>query len=170
MEIGYASYPRLAGGPLGLFLLGGDAAGGLFVRRFDGAPSPRRCAIAASGDSSEMHLHQDPAGRLHAVYSRLDAAGYHAEYATSDDGVTWTTTTLATAPFTQPGQPRVAAAPDHAGVAVWQSGTADRGLGGAAGRPAAAATAASPTAPPATRCPSSRRPSSSHRPARSVCG
>jgi hypothetical protein len=123
VEIGYATYPRLAGGPLGLFLLAGDGAGGLFVRRFSAGTFGAPVTIAASGDSSEMHLHQDPAGRLHAVYPRLDAAGYHAQHAVSDDGVAWTTTELASAPSSQQGSMRVAAAPDHIGVAVWENGT-----------------------------------------------
>ena len=168
MEIGYASYPRLAGGPLGLFLLGGDAAGGLFVRRFDGGTFAAPVAITTSGDSSEMHLHQDPAGRLHAVYSRLDAAGYHAEYATSDDGVTWATTTLATAPFTQPGQPRVAAAAGPRGGRGVAERHPDRGLG-----PVPLAVQPPPPPPPPPPpdpVPEFGRPSSSRRPARSACG
>jgi hypothetical protein len=70
-----------------------------------------------------MSLHQDPAGRLDVVYPRQDAGGYHAQYAVSDDGVTWTSAELWGEPFTQPGDMRVAAAPDHVGVAVWEYGT-----------------------------------------------
>ena len=36
VDIGVASYPKLAGGPIGLFLLAGDGASSLTVRKFTG--------------------------------------------------------------------------------------------------------------------------------------
>ena len=53
VDIGYLDYPRLAGGPLGLFVLAGDEAGGMFVRRFDGTTFGARVAIAP-GDASRV--------------------------------------------------------------------------------------------------------------------
>lgn len=120
-DLGFMQYPRMASGAPGLFLLAGDAAGTMFVRRWTGGGFGGPVAVGP-GDSSESHLSVDAGGRLHAVFPRLDAAGYHAEHAVSDDGVTWSRTTLASAPFVQQAGMRVAAAADHVGVAVWTSG------------------------------------------------
>ncbi|MBE2314510.1 hypothetical protein DVA67_000870 [Solirubrobacter sp. CPCC 204708] len=122
VEIGYATYPRLAGGPFGLTMLAGDAAGTMVLRRFTGAGFGAPVNLGP-GDSSESHLAGDPAGRLHAVYPTLDAAGYHAVHVVSDNGVPGAATVLADTGFSvQPGSMRVAAAADHVGVAVWENG------------------------------------------------
>ncbi|MDA0182364.1 hypothetical protein OJ997_18800 [Solirubrobacter phytolaccae] len=118
VELGFMQYPRQANGAPGLFLLAGDAAGTMVVRRWTGSTFGTPVAVGP-GDASESHLSIDAGGRLHAVFPALDAAGYHARHAVSDDGVTWTTTTLASAPFVQQAGMRVAAAADHVGVAVW---------------------------------------------------
>ena len=66
---------------------------------------------------------QDAAGRLHAVFERGDANGLHLVHAVSDDGATWRSGTVATqSPPDGIGDPRVATAPDHVGVAVWRAG------------------------------------------------
>jgi hypothetical protein len=119
--IGYADYPHLAGGPTGLFLLHGTEANGLVVRRFDGSTFPAGVPIAANADDANAHLFQDAGGRLHAVWSSIDAAGFRLSHAVSDDGVTWSAGSLALQSDDLETRPRVAAAPDHAGVAVWES-------------------------------------------------
>jgi hypothetical protein len=125
VDIGYVDYPRLAGGPAGLFLISGDEAFGLYVRKFDGVTFGPRVALTANGDDSEMHLSQDAAGRLHAVYASNQADGYHAVYALSDDGVTWQSASVALQVADEPTAMRVAAAADHVGVAVWDSRVAN---------------------------------------------
>jgi hypothetical protein len=117
-DIGYVDYPRLAGGPRGLFLLAGDESGGMFVRRFDGTTFGPRVPVTA-GDASEASLFEDPAGGLHAVYPRLDASGYHAVHAISDNGTSWRSEELDVQAAGQQSKMRVAAAADHIGVAVW---------------------------------------------------
>jgi hypothetical protein len=120
VDIGYADYAKLAGGPSGLFLLGGAADGSLFVRKWSGADFGAPVTIGTGNDATQ-HLFQDAAGRLHAVVERGDAAGRHLIHAVSDDGTTWrsgklVTTTSASDGF---GGLRVATAADHIGYAVW---------------------------------------------------
>jgi hypothetical protein len=121
VDIGYVDYPRLAGGPSGLFLISGDESFGLFVRKWDGVSFGPRATLTTNGDDSEMHLSQDAGGRLHAVYASNQADGYHAVYALSDDGVNWQSATVALQISDEPAAMRVAAAADHVGVAVWDS-------------------------------------------------
>jgi hypothetical protein len=123
--IGYADYPHLAGGPAGLFLLHGTEANGLVVRRWDGATFPAGVPIATGADDANAHLFQDAGGRLHAVWSSIDATGFRLAHAVSDDGVTWSTGTLALQSDDLEMRPRVAAAADHVGVAVWESRAAE---------------------------------------------
>jgi hypothetical protein len=120
--IGYADYPKLAGGRAGLFLLYGTAAGGLEVRRWDGTTFSNPVSLAASGDDAQASLFQDPAGRLHALFPRSEADGFHLVHASSDDGARWDAGSLVVQSDAI-AQTRVAAAPDHVGVAVWESGT-----------------------------------------------
>ena len=75
------------------------------------------------GDSSESHLFMDPGGRLHAVWPRLDAAGFHLQHSVSDDGVTWASGSVLVQPLVEEAALRVAAAADHVGVAVWAAGS-----------------------------------------------
>ena len=89
VAIGYADYPRLAGGALGPL-----PARRRRRRRDVRAPLERRDVRRpgddrAVGDASEADLVPDAGGRLHAVYPRLDAHGYHLRHAVSDDGATW---------------------------------------------------------------------------------
>jgi len=118
--LGYADYPRLATGGLGLFLLAGDASNGMYVRRWTGDTFGTPVAVGP-GDASESDITVDPGGRLHAVWSRLDAAGYHLQHSVSDDGATWRSGSVFVQTEDQVGAPRVAAAADHVGVAVWAS-------------------------------------------------
>ena len=122
-DIGYADYPRLAGGPSGLFLLAGTASGGLEVRRYDGTTFGPAVALTASGNDAEDHITQDAAGRLHAVFPQGRADGLHLIHATSDDGTSWRSGTTLIQATGGIGQLRAAVAPDHVGVAAWQTGT-----------------------------------------------
>ncbi|HEX6025161.1 MAG TPA: hypothetical protein VFZ00_24425 [Solirubrobacter sp.] len=120
--LGYADYPRLATGAGALYLLAG-ASGvpqGMYVRRWTGSEFGAPVTVGP-GDASESDLFIDPGGRLHAVWSRLDAQGYHLQHSVSDDGVTWRSGSVLVQTEDQVGAPRVAAAADHVGVAVWSA-------------------------------------------------
>jgi hypothetical protein len=122
VDIGYADYPRLAGGPAGLFVLAGTESNALVVRKWDGTTFNAGVTIAAAGDDAQAHLAQDPGGRIHAVFGHGTAAGLQLESATSDDGVTWQSGILLTQPGAQSiAQLRAAAAADHIGVAAWET-------------------------------------------------
>ena len=75
VDLGYADYPRLAGGPSGLYLLSGTVANALTVRKFDGTTFDAGVKIADLADDAQAHLTQDPAGRLHAVFAHNTVAG-----------------------------------------------------------------------------------------------
>ena len=123
VDIGYADYPRLAGGPSGLFLLSGTPENALTVRKFDGTTFGAGVKIADAADDAQAHLTQDAAGRLHAVFAHGTAAGLELDYATSDNGSTWQSGPLLTQTDAAQGigALRAAAAPDHIGVAAWES-------------------------------------------------
>jgi len=123
-DIGYADYPRLAGGPTGLFLLAGTPSGGLEVRRYNGVTFGPGVALAAAGDDAQDHITQDAAGRLHAVFPQGRADGLHLVHAVSDDGASWRSGTV----FVETGgiaigSLRAAVAPDHVGVVAWETGS-----------------------------------------------
>ncbi|HEY6892482.1 MAG TPA: hypothetical protein VI300_32050 [Solirubrobacter sp.] len=148
-DVGFVSYPRLAGGPSGLFMISGDESSGLFVRRFDGTTFRPRVTLTAGGDASEMFLTQDPAGRLQAVWSSNLADGFHVVHAVSDDGVNWRSGTVSVQTDDEPGAMRIAAAPDHVGVAAWSSRVAGISqIRVAATGPDAPVTVAPPPPPP----------------------
>jgi hypothetical protein len=121
VTIGYADYPKLAGGPGGLFLLAGTASRALAVRRFNGSTFGAGVQVTPNGDASEAHLFQDAGGRLHAVWTHLEAGGWHLDHAYSDDGVHWQTDPVAVQTDDDLFGLRVATAADHAGYAVWTS-------------------------------------------------
>ena len=123
VDIGYADYPRLAGGPSGLFLLSGTPQNALTVRRFNGTTFASGVKIADVGDDAQAHLTEDPAGRLHAVFAHNTAAGLELDYASSDNGAGWQSGPLLTqTSVTQGvGALRAAIAADHLGVAAWES-------------------------------------------------
>jgi hypothetical protein len=131
-----ASYPRFASGPAGLFLQSDDVNGNMVVQKFDGStfgapvpiPGP---ADELTGGSKDMF--QDAAGRLHVVWPFGDASGNHIGYAISDDGTTWRTTRFESGPnpgdvAQNAGLMRLGIAPDHIGVAVWQSGESPKNV------------------------------------------
>jgi hypothetical protein len=125
-----ASYPRLASGPRGLFLQSDDINGNIVVQKFDGSTFGAPAAIPGpahelTGGSKDIF--QDASGRLHTVWPFGDASGNHIGYGVSDDGITWRAGTVESGPnpgdvAQSAGQMRVKTAPDHVGVAVWQSG------------------------------------------------
>ena len=75
VDIGYADYPRLAGGPSGLFLLSGTPQNALTVRKFNGTTFGPAVKIADAADDAQAHLTQDATGRLHAVFAHNTVAG-----------------------------------------------------------------------------------------------
>ena len=123
VDIGYADYPRLAGGPSGLFLLSGTPENALTVRKFDGATFSAGVKIADVADDAQAHLAEDPAGRLHAVFAHNTAAGLELDYATSDNGASWQSGPLLTQTDAAQGigPLRAATAADHIGVAAWET-------------------------------------------------
>ncbi len=123
-NVGVATYPRLAGGPTGLFLLAGNGTTGLNVRRFTGSGFGAPVSIGP-GLSPYKHITQDAAGRLHVVFQRDDANPLRLIHAVSDDGVHWRSGVLVTQNLGTDGgiqDLRVAAAPDHLGFTVWHAG------------------------------------------------
>ena len=133
--IGYADYPRLAGGRSGLFLLAGTAAGGIEVRRWNGSTFAEPVSLATSGDDAQASFSQDPGGRLHAVWPRFDTDGIHLVHAVSDDGRSWDSGSLVVQPSDLEAQTRVAAAADHIGVVAWESAGQIRVAGSGPGAP-----------------------------------
>jgi hypothetical protein len=124
VNIGYGDYPRLAGGPSGLFLLAGTEARGLEVRRYNGTTFSPAVRLAASADDAQDHITQDAAGRLHAVFPQGAADGLHLVHATSDDGASWRSgTVLVQSGGVALGSLRAAVAPDHVGVVAWETGS-----------------------------------------------
>lgn len=125
VDVGIASYPRLAGGPSGLVLLAGNGNTGLFARKWNGSGFGSPVTIG-TGRSAEKHLFQDAAGRMHAVFQRDNADPLRIIHAVSDDGVTWRSGTLVSQDIASAGGIsglRVATAADHIGVTVWHAGT-----------------------------------------------
>ena len=100
-------------------------AGALVARKYDGTTfTPGVTIVATGGNDAQQHITQDAAGRLHAVFPRGDAEGLHLGYATSDNGTVWRSGTV----LIQPARPwhrrlRAAVAPDHIGVAAWETGS-----------------------------------------------
>ena len=117
VDIGYADYPRLAGGPSGLFLLSGTPENALTVRKFNGATFGPAVKIADAADDAQAHLTQDATGRLHAVFAHDTAAGLELDYATSDNGSSWQSGPLLTQTNATQGVGalRAAVAADHLG-------------------------------------------------------
>jgi hypothetical protein len=116
--IGTGFFPTIGYGRSGLFLLSGNGAGRISVRKWTGAGFGTPVALE-NGNSSTTNLFEDPAGRLHAVHVTDSRRLVHV---TSDDGTSWKSSTLTTDPGRTVQDVRVAAAADHSGVAVW-SGT-----------------------------------------------
>ena len=127
----YSAYNRFASGPTGVFLLSVNASNELIARRFapDGSgflspvalPGPARPIVGGAHDIAE-----DGGGRLHAVWPFGDADGSHIGYATSDDGGNWQATRfdVSANPADTAQAPvgtRVGIAPDHIGVAVFET-------------------------------------------------
>ena len=123
--LGVARYPKLAGGPSGLFLLATAADDHtVFARKWNGSGFGSAATVAGGATSPTLATFQDAAGRLHAVVERGDANGLHLIHAVSDDGTTWRSGTAASQAGGTEGMfadTRIATAPDHAGVAVWRA-------------------------------------------------
>jgi hypothetical protein len=128
VDIGVESYPRLAGGPSGLFLLGEDASSNLTVRKWNGTTFGAPVRLGAGNEAAQADLFQDAGGRAHAVWTTFAADGIELHYAVSDDGASWSQGTVVTQQDGEPSELRVAAAPDHVGVAAWTTASQVRVL------------------------------------------
>ena len=85
-ELGIASYPKLAGGRGGLYLLATAADESVFARKWNGTTFGAPVPVAKGAEAPTLHAFQDASGRLHAVFGRGDAAGLRLVYANSDTG------------------------------------------------------------------------------------
>ncbi len=130
VDLGYADYPRLAGGPSGLFLLAGTLDNALVVRKYNGTTFNAGVTVSAAGEDAQAHLTEDPGGRLHAVFGRGTADGLQLAYATSDDGVTWQSGVLLTQehPRRRPGRHQPGPRAADLGGEGRRPGDADRRL------------------------------------------
>ena len=129
VEIGSLAYPKLAGGPAGLFVVAGVADRSLIARKWNGTTFAPAKRVAPNADSPNAHLTQDAGGRLHTVFNRYDADGLHLDYGVSDNGSNWRVGTVLIQQVGTDGaiaNPRVAAAPDHRGVVVWEAGASKK--------------------------------------------
>jgi hypothetical protein len=126
--LGYAAYPKLAAGPLGVWMVAGGSAGNMVARMYDvfkeGGSGFTTPLSLGQGDPARQHLFQDVAGRLHSVVQYGDGNGVHLRYWISDGAGAWRSATIASQ---DPGvagafnSPRVATAADHIGWAVWEA-------------------------------------------------
>ncbi len=124
-DLGVAAKPRLAYGPTGLFLFAVAPDRTVFARKWTENAFGPPVSVAADANAPTLAAFEDQAGRLHVVFQRGDANGANLIHAASDDGVTWQSTTLMTQGPGDGGfgDPRVATAADHLGVAVWADGS-----------------------------------------------
>lgn len=125
--IGTGQYPRMAGGPSGLFLqTTADTMGinpRLDVRRYDGSSFGAPISIPIGDGGAFNYLTQDAGGTLYSVWpDNTCASGCPTlRYASSADGVSsWRVGDMGT--FAQQvNNPWAAVAPDHLGVAVFDT-------------------------------------------------
>lgn len=119
-RINAADGPALAGGPNGLFLFWQQRQPDTgWVSRFTGSGWSAPVQISDGRPFNDHDLHQDPSGRLHAVWNNYNDGKLR--YRWSDDGVNWSAPVdLARGASYQ--HVRVAAAADHQGFAVWAQG------------------------------------------------
>jgi hypothetical protein len=128
VDIGVESYPRLAGGPSGLVLLGENASGNLEARKWNGTTFGAPVVLGSGREAAQADLSQDAGGRFHAVWPTFEADGIALHYAVSDDGIIGQQGVLLTQTDGEPTELRVAAAPDHIGVAAWTTASQIRVL------------------------------------------
>jgi hypothetical protein len=116
-RINAADGPALAGGPNGLFLFWQQRQPDTgWVSRFTGSGWTAPVQISDGRPFNDHDLHQDPSGRLHAVWNNYNDGKLR--YRSSDDGINWSPPVdLARGASYQ--HVRVAAAADHQGFAVW---------------------------------------------------
>jgi hypothetical protein len=127
-SIGTQFYSKLAGGPAGLYLLGQNADRDLTVRRFTGTTFGSPSKAGVGNEAAQASFSQDGGGRLHAVFPTFETNGIALNYAASDDGVSWQKSVLTTQSDGEENETRVAAAPDHTGLAVWETQTQIRAI------------------------------------------
>jgi hypothetical protein len=100
------------------------------VRKWTGATFGAPAALGVGNEAPQAALSQDAGGRLHAVWPAFAAGGIELHYAVSDDGTTWQQGVVDTqqASDGEQDEARVAAAPDHVGVAAWTTASQIRVL------------------------------------------
>lgn len=116
VDIGTLDTPSLASGPGGLFLIAKNSPGGDAIesRKFEGSGFGAPVTIIPNGRVDDAV--QDGGGTLHAVGRDGKASEPALFYATSNDGVTWSSQDV---PFGKvPVAIHAAVAPDHDGFAV----------------------------------------------------
>ena len=93
---GAGSFPRLTGGPKGIFMIyttGPSGSGNYAVARYDPASgrftSPTTLDTHAGAWVRRQDIWEDRAGNVHVAWRRSDSTGYHLEYSVSRDGRTW---------------------------------------------------------------------------------
>ncbi|MDQ2984950.1 MAG: hypothetical protein M3R70_13670, partial [Actinomycetota bacterium] len=136
--LGPGSYPRLSGGPKGVFMMYGAGAVNAGVQRWVVARydsqrgtfgAPVTLDTEAKGRLKFRDFWQDRSGNLHAVWMRENLSGDHLEYAISRDGRTWSAVReAATVPVGMMFDLHVRTGPDGGGFAVWNSSTSGGGI------------------------------------------
>ena len=118
---------RLASGPGGVYLGyevdSGAGSADFVVRRFTGSGWGAPAVVAAG--ASKPDLHEDPSGRLHALWT--DTSGLRYRYTTNEANTAWSApqTVVTGESF---GFPRLAVNASGNGWAVWGSGANVRGV------------------------------------------
>jgi hypothetical protein len=122
-RVNAADGPALASGPNGLFLFWKQNLPDQgWVQKWTGSGWTAPVQITDGRPFNDLDLHQDSAGRLHAVWNAY--TDQELRYTWSDDGVTWAPPVDIARGESYP-QVRVAAAGDHQGFAVWNRGGPD---------------------------------------------
>jgi hypothetical protein len=120
--------PRMAGGPTGVVLLdlqGSSAARTLVARKFDGTSFGAGVNVSETGDPIVADLSAEPqSGAFHAVWVANGESPNELRWASSADGLTWTSpqTVVANDAVNDISHLQGAAAPDGEGFAVWDEG------------------------------------------------
>ncbi len=119
VEIGTGRYMRLAPGPTGLFLWSIADDGFGEVRRYNGNGFGAGLPLSTAKAGAHGELHQDPGGRVHAIWSQGAADGIHLFHAVSDDGASFRRGDLGVTTEGGIDEPRAAVGADHVGVVAW---------------------------------------------------
>jgi hypothetical protein len=131
VNLGVARYPSVAAGPAPAgfsgpigYLVATDAANRVFARRYNnqGFGPPVTIGTDASAPSVDAIDDSYPGNRLHVAYVHPDADGLQLIHAVSDDGEHWRSGSLLEQSEGGIADVKMATAPDHIGVVVWNAG------------------------------------------------